>query len=511
MDNLKYENQGTNTYLVYTIGENDDVDTMSLGMLTNNKIDGLAPTIFTQMNTTEYLKYNVSAKVSVKQFFEGTVNKKRLLGVFRGIVDAMLSAEDYMLDCNSIILDLDYIFADVSTCETILICLPLNFEDKEKHDMQTFFKNIMFNTKFDQAENCDYVARIINYLNSSSVFSMSEFSKLLSSIEKQKSFQSSQPVVTVINNNVGSKTFQQPQPRVSNMPTQFPQNKNQKTLERKPLNQQQIPQNPQNMQSFNNQNQPPVNATNEKQMSWFYLMQHYNKENSEKYKAQKANKKSKQQNNYVPNRNVNYQQSNACAPKSKAAHTNVSFAVPGQMNNSQMNKQAEIKQPPVVNRENTLPQQKVPVYASSAQAPQMNRPNVSSAPIGRPASFGETTVLGGASCGETTVLNANSNSFSQQRPYLVRIKNETKIIIDKPVFRIGKERSYVDYFIGDNPAISRSHANILSRDNKYFIVDTNSTNHTYIDGNMLQSNNEYEIANGSKIRLGNEDFEFKLI
>ena len=103
--NFSFENQGTHTYLVYTVGEDDVIDSMSLGMLTNNKINGLAHTLFTQMDATKYVKYDVSAKISVKQFFAGRVNKKRLIGVFNGIVDAMLSAEDYMIDVNSILLE----------------------------------------------------------------------------------------------------------------------------------------------------------------------------------------------------------------------------------------------------------------------------------------------------------------------------------------------------------------------------------------------------------------------
>ena len=93
-----YENQGASTYLVYEVKESDVVDSLSLGMLTNNKIQGLAQTLFTQMNETRYIKYNVSSKISVRQFFNGPVNKKRLLGVFSGIVDGLLSAEDYMID-----------------------------------------------------------------------------------------------------------------------------------------------------------------------------------------------------------------------------------------------------------------------------------------------------------------------------------------------------------------------------------------------------------------------------
>ena len=180
---FSYENQGTNTYLVYTISDEDVVDTMSLGMLTNNKIPGLANTLFTQMDATKYIKYNVSAKVSVRQFFSGAVNKKRLLGVFKGIVNALLSAEDYMIDENTILLELDYIFADVSSCDTVLICLPI-IGKEQSHNLGDFFKGIMFSTQFDQTENCDHVAKIINYLNSAPTFSLEDFKNLLFEIDK---------------------------------------------------------------------------------------------------------------------------------------------------------------------------------------------------------------------------------------------------------------------------------------------------------------------------------------
>ena len=50
MWNFKYENQGANTYLVYSVPPDNIVDTLSLGMLTNNSIPGLAKTLYTQMD-----------------------------------------------------------------------------------------------------------------------------------------------------------------------------------------------------------------------------------------------------------------------------------------------------------------------------------------------------------------------------------------------------------------------------------------------------------------------------
>ena len=85
-----------------------------------------------------------------------------------------------------------------------------------------------------------------------------------------------------------------------------------------------------------------------------------------------------------------------------------------------------------------------------------------------------------------------------------------KLLLISLYLELEKKKSYVDYFVSDNTAVSRSHANIITRDSKYYVMDTNSTNHTYVNGKMIQSNIEVEIENGDKIRFGNEDFEFRM-
>ena len=68
----------------------------------------------------------------------------------------------------------------------------------------------------------------------------------------------------------------------------------------------------------------------------------------------------------------------------------------------------------------------------------------------------------------------------------------------------------MDYFISDNTAISRSHANIVNHNGEFFVVDTNSTNHTYVNGGMIPSNVETKLTHGTKIKFANEDFEFRM-
>lgn len=119
-----------------------------------------------------------------------------------------------------------------------------------------------------------------------------------------------------------------------------------------------------------------------------------------------------------------------------------------------------------------------------------------------------TTVLG-ADPGGTTVLGSEELE-SPVFPYLIREKTEEKISVNKPSFRIGAERKYVDYWVNDNSTVSRSHADILTREKRYFIIDLNSTNKTYVDGRAIPVEKEIELFNGTRIRLSNEDFVFHI-
>lgn len=106
--------------------------------------------------------------------------------------------------------------------------------------------------------------------------------------------------------------------------------------------------------------------------------------------------------------------------------------------------------------------------------------------------------------GQTSILIEGQKSY----PTLLRVKTGETISINKPVFRLGKERSYVDFFVSNNNAVSRSHADIITRGNKFFIKDLNSTNRTFINGKPIPANCEMEIINNDQIKLGNEEFIF---
>lgn len=109
---------------------------------------------------------------------------------------------------------------------------------------------------------------------------------------------------------------------------------------------------------------------------------------------------------------------------------------------------------------------------------------------------------------ETTLLDVATVALEQMPSVLIRQKTGEEIMINKPVFRIGRESGYVDYCVNDNKAISRGHADIITKDGRYFILDHNSTNKTYINDVAIKANKEFEIFGGDRVELADEEFSF---
>ena len=123
-----------------------------------------------------------------------------------------------------------------------------------------------------------------------------------------------------------------------------------------------------------------------------------------------------------------------------------------------------------------------------------------------------TTVLGGGA-GDTTVLGGDSNSttvLSGGANYgsLTRTKNGERVTISKDQFKIGRERSRVDFCISDNTAVGRLHAIIVSRGGSTYVVDQNSTNCTFVNNVRATANQEVRLNNGDKVTFADEEFTY---
>ena len=63
-------------------------------------------------------------------------------------------------------------------------------------------------------------------------------------------------------------------------------------------------------------------------------------------------------------------------------------------------------------------------------------------------------------------------------------------------------QSYPDLEIEIDDAVSRRHAEVRRREGSYFVVDSMSTNGTFLNGEKLDPYKEYPLTPGDRIRIG---------
>lgn len=530
MQEFKVENNDINTNLIYELKENEAADMVAIEMIQqNSNIPGLLKMIYTQNNSLRLLKYNITSKITLQQLLERNVTKKVIISVLINTIRTLISADEYLLEQDCFVLDMEKIYVDLSSYEVGMIYLPLKMEAK-KVDYSMFFKNLILISKYDATENCEYVAQIISYLNSAS-FSLVGFYDYLHQIAglKNDSVKEEGYVQSGLNNMSARQAadYQMKQGNsieddnvktivdtftasgMTNNDISYIPNKSEQTGRNQMVmpgqgqvagrNQMQVPGQSQiagrNQMQVPGQNQPVGN-----QMPGQTAMSKKNEKANKKEKKKgklfggKSEKNNKNMN--VPNQNV--QNTNVKQNYNQAIPSN-NMSVNGTISNNMLNNSIPNSNGMGNNSFNNMTQYNM----GMGNVPQNNMPG-----------FGETTVLGNAYSGETTVLNASMNPNNPEnikQAYLIREKNGERIPITKEKFLIGKEKSFVDYFIADNTAISRSHAYIINHNNEYYIVDTNSKNHTYINGKLITPNTEVSISNDCKIKLADEEFIFSVM
>ncbi len=106
---------------------------------------------------------------------------------------------------------------------------------------------------------------------------------------------------------------------------------------------------------------------------------------------------------------------------------------------------------------------------------------------------------------ESSFPQAASVMPSPGRLWLFRVNTREQIPVQMEQFRIGKDLGN-EYCITNNSAVSRCHAMIRQQGGKWYIIDLNSTNKTYVNNQMIYPNSEVELENGTDLKIANECF-----
>lgn len=475
MKGFSFVNKNTGTYLVYSPQQGEEPDGFTLGMLSNNKIPGILPVQFVQVNNERQFIYNVTAKVSLTQYIAGSITKKRCLGVLRGIAGTVLRCTEYMLDCSSLIFEADFVFVDVSTCELSMICLPI-VRGQTAVDMRQYLRELLSMMLFSEDENVEYPARLLNILNgrnavgaqadksrknrpkgaagdTGSGFSLELFIKQIDMLGEEKP--EGGPVSSIgpaVKSGPAADTGMHADNDGIGPTGRLPQEYRTKKSR--------------NKSTYNG----PFTGELSEDLDLRRVSNDYFGGESDFLGPDFGTSSELDRYRGMPFRGL--------------------FGLFRRLKE----RQSERREPDISED----------LYSAF----QRYRTD------GTPMSFGETTYLEGENMPEgTMVLSEESLEVTEGSvggtAYLIRKRTDEAIKIDSDIFKIGKEKKYVDYCIENNATVSRSHADILRKENRCYIIDNNSTNHTFIDGEIIPSGKEILLEDGAEIMFGNEKFIFR--
>ena len=164
MINLNIKNEDNKRYAEYKLIASDQIDNLTLGMLKNNDIEGLAPEKAIQRDEDKFFRFDISNTVTLTEYLGESVKKEKVLKAFYGIAVAIKVGMEYMINWTSYILDNDSIYVNPESDAVQIICVPLIARMNDGNTCQ-FFKNILFTAQFDEDEDGDYVGKLITMLN----------------------------------------------------------------------------------------------------------------------------------------------------------------------------------------------------------------------------------------------------------------------------------------------------------------------------------------------------------
>lgn len=442
MGTFTCEKQGANTILVYSLDMNENIDTLAAGMVANNRIEGILSPGFVQNNMMRQLKYNISSKITLKKYFSGTVKKKQVIGIFRSLTEIFIQAEKFLLGEESFLLDWEHIYVNASSADAYLLCFPIEKEERERISYYELIHKMIYQLKFDESENCVYVATLINFINKKESFTFRSFLETLRKIEleiqmkeKRRSIRETAPAGKMISD---QGNIIQAAAAASPIPV------------------------------------PPVLAEEEKE--------------TEKKKSKRKEKKEKREERKKEKKEKRF--SLSFGRKKKEEVKQPSFAIPGQPYVTPKDTELDSS-----SKMSCIPKDSAPKKQVRTEEPMREAVLPPQEPYGSMGLKNEET---------RAAVFVKSNV--QRNVMITRMRNGMTAEINKEVFRIGKSNNFNDFCISDNGTVSRSHADILLMPDGVYIRDNHSLNHTYVNEQIVQSGTQIKLSDGDSIRLSDEDF-----
>ncbi len=568
---FRAKNIGRERYLTYIVGEGCEIDEEVLDFCEENHIKELIDIIYEEDDDYDYLTYDVTGRMPLEKYISGVMNCEKVLNILRNIALAMVSCKEQAIHLSYILLNKGFMYIDPDNLEIKFICLPVESETAISTEFKGFVRQFLANLKYDVEEDLSYVGKLLTYINSDT-FNLRGLIGLVEAIMEDSGLEHSDE--NVIESEDGAEvvnTVEEEQvesgekkegisdfinsldssddvlPEIGDDDEEFEENFEQTGTV--------IPEGILKTEESDEAKTEDSLTQNNSETKTQTIQ-----EETETAGTEKTEEKDEVSDKQEINKNISRVKLNEKAPASgetiEQIKARLERIVNGDMPIAKTVKEEahsdhirsldeldELLESRPVIKKNTIKVNRAAIIQNAAveqeesEEAEKQADEEKAVDMGQTEAKEETSEKGIETLSDAEeekkkqaatpirparganlfkgVSNANNSMFGTTgtlkiSPYLVRVNTEERIMLTKPVFKLGKASRGVDYTIDGNGAVSRQHAIILQKDGSCYIKDNKSTNHTYVDGIRVEEGEEALLKHDCKVKLGDEEFVFKI-
>lgn len=498
-----YESGITGSFLVVSTSKDENIIEFQVNMLKKNPNNHILPLDIRRNNDRINIYYNVTSKLSLSQYIKlRQVGKTELIDIFSGIVRTLLSSKGYLLSDSSFLLDEDYIFINPDTRCVSLVYLPVKLKIDIVKSLKDFAVNfVVYSANFNEEKGESFLQQFISFLKKDT-FSIIEFDKFLKEMKrlavKEENDSKEHSEVKIKEQSYENKNFRQNKEgnfKQSRPKVEIPKPKNVEPKKNEA--------DEKGKSIIGNLSEKPnivlgaVIQTAIVVLNLFLIFSgKLDSLGSDKISTVFGLMLVSVAISYFVWKNVlkmdfnNEKSLKSSSVEGDKTENKPKVNIPGVKS---------VEKPQRIR--NNQKAQKVP-NAGKLDSEETLKPH-STRKLDSEETLKPPVIIGNVN--ETVLLK----SSDMKRPRLQILKDSgiEEVVINKPSFIIGRLIGQVDY-IHSNNAIGKVHAEIITREGRYYLKDLNSKNGTYINGKRIDSNKEYEIKNNDRLTLANSEFVF---
>ena len=457
------KNMGEERYLTYIMGEGCELDEDALDICEEG-VPGLVDIIYEEDDDFDYLTYDISGKMTVDSFSKGPMDKSKVLTLIRNVAMGIIDIKEQGIPLAYVLLNRKFMYVDPDTLGIQYLCVPIESEGSVAAEFKGFVRQFIANLVFNVDEDLGYVGQLLTYINGDS-FNLRGLIGLVEALMKDSGINfdgTSSDIATADGDVVVNTEAAKEEGGVSSFMEELPDAGD--TL-------------------------PEIGDDEEEEEELEEI------EAVEEPAVEPAAEAVEEDDEDAPE--------TVTIADIRAAQKSVKVNRAALI---QKNAKAEAETETLTEDEQEAADQAAKASEISSKSKNKERKKnnevneIVEAPVEPAANANAAANIIQAASGGTIKIN----------PYLVRETTEEKIIINKDVFKIGKANRGVDYSVAGNGAISRQHAIITRKPDGFYIKDNKSTNHTYVNNEQVGDGEEVLLKNNCKIKLGDEEFIFKL-